>query len=122
MSLPPPVKVEKLQAALHSKAKRAPSYRFYALYDKILRRDVLWFAHRRCLINGGAPGVDGVTFDDIEAYGEERWRTIWRTISETRRIVLRQFVECGFQSRAVPRNAHWAFLQSEIASFRWRSF
>jgi len=65
MSLPPPVKVEKLQAALHSKAKRASSYRFYALYDKILRRDVLWFAHRRCLVDGGAPGVDGVTFDDI---------------------------------------------------------
>jgi RNA-directed DNA polymerase len=73
MSLQPPTKVGKLQAALHSKAKRATSYRFYALYDKILRRDVLWFAYRRCLINGGAPGVDGETFDDIEAYGEMRW-------------------------------------------------
>lgn len=73
MSLPPPTKVGKLQAALHSKAKGSPGYRFYTLYDKILRRDVLWFAHRRCLINGGAPGVDGETFDDIEAYGEGRW-------------------------------------------------
>ena len=73
MSLQPPMKVGKLQAALHSKAKRSPGYRFYVLYDKILRRDVLWFAYRRCLINGGAPGVDGQTFDDIEAYGEIRW-------------------------------------------------
>jgi len=73
MSLQPPTKVGKLQAALHSKAKGSPDYRFYTLYDKILRRDVLWFAHRRCLINGGAPGVDGETFDDIEAYGEGRW-------------------------------------------------
>ncbi len=73
MSLQPPTKVGKLQAALHSKAKRSPGYRFYVLYDKILRRDVLWFAYRRCLINGGAAGVDGQTFDDIEAYGEMRW-------------------------------------------------
>lgn len=64
--------VQKLQAALHAKAKGLPKLRFYALYDKVYREDVLWVAHRRCLMNGGAAGVDGQTFEDIEAYGKQR--------------------------------------------------
>src|SRR4029453_383820 len=73
MSLPTRLTVEKLQAALHAKAKQAPSYRFYALYDKVYRADVLSEAYERCRSNGGAAGVDGQTFEDIEAYGVERW-------------------------------------------------
>lgn len=73
MSLPTLPKVEKLRNALHVKAKGSPKFRFYALYDKLYRSDVLWIAYRRCLINGGAPGVDGQTFEDIEAYGVRRW-------------------------------------------------
>jgi group II intron reverse transcriptase/maturase len=73
MSLPTLPKVQKLQEALHVKAKRSPSFRFYALYDKVYRADILYVAYRRCLINGGAPGVDGITFEDIRAYGEQRW-------------------------------------------------
>ena len=73
MSLIPPDKVRKLREALHAKAKSAPTYRFYALYDKVYRRDVLSFAYGCCFANQGAAGVDGQTFDDIEAYGWERW-------------------------------------------------
>lgn len=73
MSLAPPTKVGQLQDALHAKAKGSPNYRFYALYDKVYRDDVLWHAHRICQVNGGAPGVDGQTFEDIEKYGRMRW-------------------------------------------------
>jgi RNA-directed DNA polymerase len=65
--------VGKLQTALHSKAKAVPEYRFYALYDKIYRSDVLTVAYHRCRSHQGAAGVDGQTFADIEAYGLEKW-------------------------------------------------
>jgi len=73
VSLTPPPKVQKLQTALHAKAKGSPGYRFYRLYDKVSRRDILGFAYLRCRSNDGAPGVDGQTFRDIEAYGRELW-------------------------------------------------
>jgi hypothetical protein len=73
MSLSTPESVQKLQAALHDKAKKSPDFRFYALYDKVYRKDVLTFAYECCKANGGAAGVDGQTFEDIEAYGTERW-------------------------------------------------
>jgi len=73
MSLAPPQKVWKLQKTLHAKAKRSPDYRFYALYDKVYRADVLAEAYRRCRKNDGAPGVDRQTFADIEKCGLERW-------------------------------------------------
>ncbi len=73
VSLSPPLKVGKLQAALHTKAKNSPDYRFYALYDKLYRRDVLRFAYERSRANRGKPGVDRQTFADIEEYGLERW-------------------------------------------------
>jgi RNA-directed DNA polymerase len=73
MSLATPVSVQKLQTALHAKAKESPSFRFYALYDKVYREDVLAFAYECCQANGGAAGVDDQTFEDIEAYGRKRW-------------------------------------------------
>ena len=65
--------VQKLQTSLHEKAKAHPSYRFYALWDKVHRADVLNEAWRRCRANGGAPGVDGQRFEDIEAQGVRSW-------------------------------------------------
>jgi len=62
-----------LQTALHDKAKGSPNFRFYALYDKVYRQDVLVFAYDCCKANGGAPGVDGQTFEDIEEYGVGKW-------------------------------------------------
>jgi group II intron reverse transcriptase/maturase len=59
--------------ALHAKAKAEAGYRFYALYDKISREDILAHAYAQCRSNRGAPGVDGQEFADIEAYGVERW-------------------------------------------------
>ena len=72
-NLTTPSSVQKLQTALHAKAKEEPEYRFYLLYDKVYRSDTLEFAYRCCKANGGAAGVDGQTFEDIERYGEERW-------------------------------------------------
>jgi RNA-directed DNA polymerase len=73
MSLPTPAKVQKLQEALHAKAKAAPKYRFYSLYDKVYLWDVLLHAYQCCQANGGAAGVDGQTFADIQEYGVGRW-------------------------------------------------
>ena len=72
-NLSTPDSVQKLQRALHAKAKAEPGYRFYALYDKIHREDILACAYAQCRSNKGAPGVDGQDFADIEAYGETRW-------------------------------------------------
>ncbi len=72
-NLATPKSVQKLQTALHAKAKTEPGYRFYALYDKIFREDILAHAYAQCRSNKGAPGVDGQDFADVEAYGVERW-------------------------------------------------
>ena len=72
-NLSTPKRVQKLQRALHAKAKAEPSYRFYALYDKLYREDILHAAYAQCRSNRGAPGVDGQEFADIEAYGVQRW-------------------------------------------------
>ena len=68
-----PKSVQKLQKALHAKAKAEAGYRFYALYDKISREDILVHAYAQCRSNKGAPGVDGQDSADIEAYGVQRW-------------------------------------------------
>ena len=73
MNLAAPSSVQKLQTALHDKAKESPERRFHALYDKVYRRDVLAFAYECCKANGGAAGVDGQSFEDIKEYGVERW-------------------------------------------------
>ena len=66
-------KVQRLQRALHAKAKEAPSLRFYSLSDKVWREDVLAVAWQMVRRNGGAAGVDGETVADVEAFGVDRW-------------------------------------------------
>jgi RNA-directed DNA polymerase len=73
MSLTAQTKLEELQGKLYVKAKTEPTFRFYVLYDKIHRGDVLAEALKRSKSKKGAPGVDGQSFADIEKYGEERW-------------------------------------------------
>src|SRR6266699_7061177 len=73
MSLQTPDKIRTLQRKLYLKAKAEPNFRFYLLYDKIYRADVLRHAYDLMRANNGAPGVDGVTFAMIEADGLEEW-------------------------------------------------
>jgi RNA-directed DNA polymerase len=73
VSLVTPDKIRRLQEKLYTKAKEEPGYRFYLLYDKVYRDDILAYAYRLARSNGGAPGVDGVTFAGIEAQGLEAW-------------------------------------------------
>ena len=106
-NLSTPKSVQKLRKALHAKAKAEAGYRFYALYDKISREDILAHAYAQCRSNKGAPGVDGQEFADIEAYGVQRWlgelalalgsRLIDRTLSE----------ECSYR-RPTASSGRWA--------------
>jgi RNA-directed DNA polymerase len=73
MSLATPEKIRTLQRKLYRKAKAEPAFRFYLLYDKICRADILAHAYALARANGGAPGVDGMTFGQIEAAGLDGW-------------------------------------------------
>jgi RNA-directed DNA polymerase len=75
MSLTTPSKIRELQIKLYRKAKNEPGYRFYMLYDKIYREDVLAHAYALARSNKGAPGVDGQTFERIESAGLGEWLT-----------------------------------------------
>ena len=73
MSLETPIKIRMLQRKLYQKAKEEPNYRFYLLYDKMYREDLLAHAYALAKSNQGAPGVDGQSFRDIESRGLEEW-------------------------------------------------
>jgi RNA-directed DNA polymerase len=73
MSLQTPEAIRTLQRKLYGKAKAEPGYRFYLLYDKVWRTDILRHGYELARANKGAPGVDGMTFERIEAAGLEDW-------------------------------------------------
>ena len=73
MSLETPIKIRMLQRKLYQKAKEEPNYRFYLLYDKMWREDILLHAYELAKANKGAPGVDGQSFEQIEPEGREKW-------------------------------------------------
>src|SRR5271169_4811822 len=75
MNLQTPEAIRTLQRKLYGKAKAEPGYRFYLLYDKVWRADILRHAYDLARANQGAPGVDGATFAQIEASGLENWLT-----------------------------------------------
>src|SRR5258707_5452254 len=79
MSLTTPQSIRRLQRKLYCKAKAEPEFRVYLLYDKICREYMLVHAWRLCRANGGAPGVDGVSFKAIEEGGLEEWLAGLRT-------------------------------------------
>src|SRR5439155_26558934 len=73
MSLTTPDKIRSLQRKLYCKAKAEPTFRFYLLYDKIYREDILFHAYRLARVNACAPAVDGMTFAQIDNQGLEAW-------------------------------------------------
>lgn len=93
VSLQTPIKIRELQRKLYTKAKQEAVYRFYLLYDKIHRQDVLAHAYEMAKANRGAPGVDGETFDEIESAGREGWLTGLR----------QELVQRTYQAQAVRR-------------------
>ena len=106
MSLTPPEKLQKLQAALHAKAKASPDQRFHALYDKVYRKDVLEHAYDCCRANGGAEGVDGQKFEDIEKYGLGQWLD---ELAEELKVKTFDFLGYTFGRHRSARTGRWMF-------------
>src|ERR1700754_28385 len=120
MSLPTPSEtVEKLQTSLQTKAKAEPAFRFYALWDKVCRKDVLREAYCRCRANAGAAGVDGETFGKIDGRGQERWLETLRAGLISGGDVPRPSCAYGYR-RAMEASGLSAFPPSGTVWSRWR--
>ncbi len=92
MSLTTPDKIRNLQRKLYCKAKAKPAFRFYLLYDKICREDILDHAYRLARVNAGAPGVDGMTLLASRSRG---WKHGWRACAQNRSRRHTDLIRCG---------------------------
>jgi RNA-directed DNA polymerase len=92
-----------------AKAKESPSFRFCALYDKVYRPNVLRFPHDCCKVNGGAAGVDGQTFEDIEVYDAERWLDELTQELKDRTYRPLPVRKSGFRSRTVRNSSRCTY-------------
>src|SRR5258708_33406806 len=102
MNLTTPDKIRNLQRKLYCKAKAEPTFRFYLLYDKICREDILVHAYRLARVNAGAPGVDGMTFARIEEQGLEAWLAGLRA-----ELVSKTYRPDPVRRLAVPQETRW---------------
>ena len=101
MSLTTPSNIRELQIKLCRKAKNEPEYRFYLLYDKIYREDILSHAYELARANKGAPGVDGQSFEDIESAG------LGKVVDRYRRGVTQQDVSTTAGAAGEDTQARW---------------
>ena len=115
-NLSTPDSVQKLQTALHAKAKAEPGYRFYALYDKISREDILAYAYALCRSNKGAPGVDRQDFEAVEAYGVERWLKRTGACAQAGDLTFRIQSDAYTYRRPTANSGRWAFQPCGIGS------
>jgi hypothetical protein len=118
-NLATPESVQRLQTALHAKAKGEPGFRFYALYDKTYRQDVLEHAYACCRANKGAAGVDGLTFEAVEAYDENAGSGNWRNSSGRRATARKQCDVSLFQNQTANRGLS-AFRGWRTGYARWQ--
>ena len=110
-----PNSVQKLQTALHAKAKAEPGYRFYALYDKIGREDILAHAYAQCRSNKGAPGVDRQDFEPSKRMGWSDGWANWR-LRSGKRLTDRILSDAFTYRRPMASSGHWASQPCGIGS------
>jgi len=110
-----PNSVQKLQTALHAKAKAESGYRFYALYDKISREDILAHAYAQCRSNKGAPGVDRQDFETSRRMGSsDGWAN--RRLRSGRRLTDRTLSDAYPYQRPTANSGRWASQPCGIGS------
>ena len=106
MSLETPIKIRMLQRKLYQKAKEKPSFRFYRLYDKMYREDILAHAYALVKSHQGSPGVDGQSFSGIESQGLEEWLSGIRTSIKQARRERFDFLGYSFGPHHLWKNGH----------------